>query len=375
MLSWTALLFLAAAVSASAQGGPVKILISSRIDPVSAGQEEAAVAAIFENRVQALLMYPCTDPLTRGDVAALLGYDRVRQLLDANHESELTNIAGALGAAHYASLTVTPMDGGRYSLSGAMTSADKVQTVVRASTTTTTGAATQGVDLVARQLVGNLASLKRFSRENCAPTNPWTGTVTLRMVDARQATSESKPSNDEGTITSTSQAQSVYEATVRVGWTGAPRVQVRATGTRREEEVGKIMRDRGRSGGGGRNTPVLKSAGYQNVDILESRATGDADTVGSFSVSLAKGKLALHISVSGIEETTSVKSQKRFDGGCGEPTSSDQTVEIPWTTWSVVLSRDFEAEAGGDPNEQSGTLTTDRGETVTWKLTRTPMRK
>jgi hypothetical protein len=357
-----------------AQSGPTKILISSRTDPATAGQEAAAIASYFENRVQELLMdkYPCADPLTMGDVKALLEWDRQRELLDANYQGGLATIAGALGAQYVISLTVAPLGSGQVALHASMMDAASIKTVANTSSITGGGsAALKGVDALAQQLVQGLGGLSRFSKERCEPTNPWVGTVTYRVDSNRRGQEESKPLTGEGTITLTTEVDSSYEATVRIGWTGEPKARVIATETRRNQEVGKIRFDCGRPGIAQRNVPNWKSAGYDNLTLAESSAAGDSP--GSVSVSLVNGKIGLQFNLAALEGTTRTTVRNKFDGRCGEPTSSNQTADSPWEVRDV--QERVEVPAGADPDEQAGSFTNTQGGKVTWKLTRTPMRK
>jgi len=366
------------AAVASAQSGPVKVLIRSTTQPASAGPEVQAIARYFENRVAELLAekYPCANVVTMADLATLLGHDRQRQLLGGKDEGVLGAVAGALGANYMVALTVTPFGSGQVSLTGSVMNAATAQAVARETSTSAGGSkAVEGVDAVAQRLVQSLSGVSRFSKETCEPTNPWTGTVTYRVVKTRRSTETS----DDKTTTTTLARNFVYEATIRIGWTGPPKVQATARETTHTEEVNTSMRDcGGRVGLSEHVVKNMKSAGYRNVDDIESSAASDGGTIASVSASVAAGKIKLQLSVSAIDGTTRGKSQKHFDGGCGDPTTSTVVVEPQqWVTNELQGWAEIEAPAATvRPGEQAGSMPTDGGEgTVTWKLTRTPLRK
>ena len=86
---------------------------------------------------------------------------------------------------------------------------------------------------------------------------------------------------------------------------------------------------------------------------------------------ITSGKIRFSVASLHLTGTSKVTQHLRNDGGCGKPSSGDETREGEWTVtpWAVT----FEAPAGSDPDTQAGSIKNEAGETITWKLTRVRM--
>lgn len=243
---------------------------------------------------------------------------------------------------------VTPVGSDRVALKLLMTNAANLQTVANTSSTIGAGNATlQGVEALAQQFVKSLSSIRRFSKENCDPANPWMGTMSYRKVDSRESKEERKPVVGEGTVTSTTSVGSTYEATMRIGWTGEPKVRVSAKETNRIRDAGKIKYDCGTLNG----KTNWKSFGFDDLTVTER--TASAEFLGSVSVTLANKKIKLEFRLPEIEGVSNTKVQKKSDGRCDDkPTSSAETFEEPWRAMDVRCN--VEVAAGNDAEIGSG---------------------
>lgn len=162
----------------------------------------------------------------------------------------------------------------------------------------------------------------------------------------------------------------MYDATMRIGWTGDPKVHVTASDIRRTDQVviSPYVCDAGTYGNSGKSRRVSMGGVYNTV--IESRA--DTNTTGSLQEEVAHGRIELRFNVTSLDGTTTMTDSKKYDGGCDKPTSSTQKVDAEWNHPSVHVTVEQAAERFDD--EQSGSYKGPDGETLTWRLKRTPMR-
>lgn len=353
---------LLSAALASAQSAPVKILISSKTQPASAGQEAQAIASYFENRVQELLMkkYPCAEPLTMGDVKTLLEFDRQRNLLDSNYEGGLQTIADAMGANYYISLTVTPLGSGQVALNASMMNAANAQAVAKTGSTTAGGsAALKGVDALAQQLVQGMSGLSRLSK-GCGGV--WSGTIVYRKTSAL----------DENTASSADEVNRIhikreYEATVTLSASVPKNVKASVKSSLSQSREWITSNSVNCAKRPGFDEPVLKVLKRERIENESASVDGTVDAVAEVTVTNDQARISLKVPA--VEGGTMVGKKKVSDGLCEGPIVQDiPDISVPWASdeesGEVTVKLDPR-----NPDELSGTRDLG-GATIQWALSR-----
>jgi hypothetical protein len=369
---------LLAPMVALSQSKPVTIFINTATKPASAGGETKLFADSFEGQVSQQLRdkYPCAQTTSAADVGAVLDWDRQRELMGGDiGDAELKDIAGSVGAKYLISLTVTELGSGQLSLKASMvdTTTTPLQTQANSTSITSGGeAAYDAIKALATQFVDSLSGLSQFSKENCNPTNQWTGTITYHL-DAhppdQKGERTSSAGDGKGTVAWTFTTSDYCDVTIHVGWTGRPQATIVATNSENSEEVAKIRIDCGRPSIV--RTPVWKSAGWRELILSESTASGNGEA--SVSVTLADGRYRIALGVPEIEGTVKITRHKHYDGGCGKPNDTNPApIEVPWKIKKPLPIID---KPLGKPDKLKGGDTDAFGGIITWDLTRTPMRE
>jgi hypothetical protein len=363
---------LLAPMVALSEGGPATIFINTATKPASAGKDTKGFADYFEEKVEKQLLdkYPCAQPLTASDVHRMSDFNRQKELLGLDTEADIQAIAGAVGAKYFISLTVTELGSGQLGLNASMMNTATDQTQARGGTVTSGGeAALNAIEALATQFVDSLSGLSQFSKEKCNPTNRWTGTITYHLAEKKnETTKRTVVGLDSGTATTTSITSNNYDVTIHIGWTSQPQATIVANNSYNSEEVATIRIDCGRNSIG--HTPVWKSAGWRHVTLWENTAGGSCEA--SVSVTLADGRYRIALGVPEIEGKMKITKRNHFDGGCAKPVDDNpEPMEAPWKIKGIlpVIDRPL-----GKPDELKGGDTDAFGGTVTWDLTRTPMR-
>jgi hypothetical protein len=208
--------------------------------------------------------------------------------------------------------------------------------------------------------------LERIQKE----CDPWTGTISYRLVQNREDASERKAISGDGTVTTTTKSSVNYDVTIRIESTGRPRAFVTANESDTSEEIGKVRIDCRRPTIA-RHEPEWKSAGWDHVTSMEHTASGNVDA--GVSVTFANGRYRIDLDVPEIQGTTNVIVRKHNDGGCGKPNDNNPApVRVPWHMKKSLPVIDNPVQK---PDALQGRDSDGRGGIVTWNLTRTPMRK
>lgn len=365
---------LLATVEALSQSGPQTILISTRTNPASAGQDTRTIANYFETKVEALLMkeYPCAQPMAISDIGALLKLSRQQAIMGA--DESLPDVAGAIGAKYTITLTVTEFGSGQLALNASMMNTATVQTQARGGTITGGGdAALDAVEALAKQFVDSLSGLTQFSASKCNPTNPWAGIITYKLKEnPPESTNEHEAVSGPGTVTTTTTSTVQDDVTIRIGWTGQPQAGIVASQWFRNEEIGKVRMRCGRPTIASQ-PPEWRSGGWDYVDRTDNTAGGDVEA--AVSVEIANGRYNIRVQVPAIKGETVVTELKHNDGGCGNPSDHNpDPIKVPWEHDQMLLQ--VNDKPLRKPNELQGSDNDpSTGGIITWDLTRTPMRK
>jgi hypothetical protein len=107
------------------------------------------------------------------------------------------------------------------------------------------------------------------------------------------------------------------------------------------------------------------------MTLMEPSASGDVDA--RVSVTLANGRCRIAVDVPEIQGTTKVTIRKHNDGGCGNPNDNNPApVQVLWRIKKAlpVIEMPFH-----NPDGLQGSDNDAGGGTITWNLTRMPMRK
>jgi len=158
------LLVLPATVWAQGSGSSVYITSGSRTDqpakPGQASDEASNAAHVLQDQVaiQIQNQYPCVTPTEDRDIAALMKLEKERSLLDPNYQTDLANMAGALGARYLISVTVTQM-GGQLIMQAVVLDTATAKAIERFDRQSTSQNAVSDADSLARQVGDALGPL------------------------------------------------------------------------------------------------------------------------------------------------------------------------------------------------------------------------
>lgn len=171
------LLFLAAAVIAQNKGDSIFAFNGAKPNT-----EDYAAANYALNQFLIGLMdqYPCVDQLSDSDLAALIGLERMKELLGAEREGQtlderLKEIAGAVGARYAVRFTATTLPNGQMVISAVMFDTQTGRMI--ANILEQSGDAKsklQTAESVAKNLFQNLSGILK---NQCEPH--WTGTISV----------------------------------------------------------------------------------------------------------------------------------------------------------------------------------------------------
>jgi hypothetical protein len=364
---------LLAPLVALSQGGFATMMTNSRTRPASAKGETQLLADYLESQIAKQLMdkYPCAKPTSMSAVRDVLDLNRQRALLGSDVDADLQSLAQALGVKYLITITVTEMGSGGAAMDASFMDANTGKTQQRAGDVAGGGeAAFDAAEAFAKKFVDSLGNLPQFSKSNCDPTNPWTGTITYRLAQHHEDNSERKAISGEGTVTTTSRSSSNYDVTIKIGWTGQPQTFITANTFSETQEIGKVRIDCRRPTIA-YHPPEWKSAGWDHVTGIEENASGNG--VPKVSVTLANGQYRIALDMPEIQGTTTVKERKHNDGGCGKPNDNNTApIQVPW---HIKVALPIIERRLPKMDTLTGSDTDAKGGFISWNLTRTPMRK
>jgi hypothetical protein len=167
--------------------------------------------------------YPCASVMTMEDVKAMIGWQRLKDLLGAGNPEELKAIADAMGVDYVVSLTLTEL-AGAYIANGVQISAASSRATARGNSPRIAedGQEAGGLEQFARDFA------KSVTGPNCDP-NPWTGTITYSRIGERH-TEETRSGTKH-----VEQNRWSMEYTVQIPEKGRPKLTVKYAGTISEE--------------------------------------------------------------------------------------------------------------------------------------------
>jgi hypothetical protein len=327
------------------QGGPQTIMIVSRTVPPSTKGEAILFADAFQTQVVGLLQdeYPCAQIFTRDDVAAVLQLKREQVLLDTDTDTSLESLAGAVGAKYLISLTVIENGSGQVGLNATMMNGANSQPLAKSGTVTSGGeAALDAIAPLAKKFVDGLSSLKQFSKANCTPTNPWSGTISYVRNDHK---------SDKTTPNMDVEQTAHYDVQIFIPWAGSPRFEIDATENSTEEE---------------------SPACYHTLAIIAKSAFSEAP--GGVSISFDEGKISLVVNFPNVVgKMTITRDHTEAGGSCNsDPHNGHIETKGPWSIQLTPLTA-VKATIPSSDN-QSDSFTDPWGGKLTWKLKRTPMK-
>ena len=318
------LILLAAPIQLSAQKFNIYVFGESN------DQKAKSIETILKNKIQKLLKdrYPCADIQTDDDVKTMLEFERYRQLLGAGDPDALANIASALNAPYYVSVSVMH-NNGSYSLSSISGDSRRARTVAReGSFVQGDKEANDALEPMADKLVSEMIK----SMPDCYQ-NEWIGKITYN----RETRGENRSTEDaivfdgeaKKTTEITSKATTEAEFEVR-GENRPARAFVKCA----EERVITIVTK------GTVKCPVsmpgipakIKPVDVLDVDKITSRAEGRSDEARA-SVSVKGDEFTISVTVPEIEGGTSTGDWTLKDNGmCGDPVDKHETRSLPFTT-------------------------------------------
>lgn len=287
-----------------------------------------AIQQYLKGKVLAYLLkhYPCANYMDDTGLAAMLKFERDRQLLGKGDEESLSDLAGALGAQYLVSINVTQISN---TFVMNVIGADK-----RRGTTISRKAATaQGFKEAyapAESLAEEFASDMIKSLPDCYE-NEWIGTITYQRVTQGESRTTEDHLVYKGTKTTeiTSKATTDAEFEVR-GIKKPARVFVKCF----EDRVINIVTNVTVTCPGPTLFEQGKTVSWNTTDVDEvtGKAEGKVDEAMA-SVSVDGDEFTISCTVPQIEGGTSIRDQSLKDsGGCGEPVNQHESTSISWTT-------------------------------------------
>jgi hypothetical protein len=168
--------------SGSVQASPQRLKIflagQSNSKAADALQSYALQSYLRDKVLQNLRnQYPCADYMTDDGAAAMLRFERDRQLLGQKDEDVLSNVAGALGAQYVVSINVIQVNG-TFTMNASGMSQSRGKAVSRkAGTAQSYKEALDAADSLAEEFASDMIN----SLPDCY-VNEWVGTITYRRV-------------------------------------------------------------------------------------------------------------------------------------------------------------------------------------------------
>ncbi|MBN1569206.1 MAG: hypothetical protein JXA73_15250 [Acidobacteria bacterium] len=356
--------FLIAPMGALSQSSTVTVFISQE-PKAGQGGEAGSIADSFAGAVQNQLKikYPCVQPIKESDIHKMLEYEKFRELLTG--ENELEKIGRAINAKYLINVTVTASGRGQFYLSAMMMDDAKAKTVARSGSFSSGGDA---VKTLAKQFVDSMSALP-ISQTNCNPANLWTGTIEYKRNRDDEKTETRSTVDRSGTITTTTKTGLHYNILIRIGLKGKPQGIFALLDTFLSKEIGEKRIDCSRQGIA-RREPEWKSAGWNFVTEQMKYAVKN-ESVG-VSVAVEKGRYKIHAVLPAIVAAEQTSQNKHSDGGCGSPSDNDFGPVESRGIFNIYLPTiDLPLKK---TDELQGSMQDSSGGTLTWNLTRTPMR-
>ncbi len=167
------------AVAGSGQSNGDSVFASNSAKPKTEDYT-AAEMALNEFLIGLMKQYPCVDTMSNSDVAALIGYERLKEVYGTEREGQtldelLKEIAGAMGAKYFANFTATTLPNGATVISGKIFDSRTGKMIANRLEQTGGGKdKPQTADSVAKALLQDLSSF--LKKDQCEPH--WKGTIT-----------------------------------------------------------------------------------------------------------------------------------------------------------------------------------------------------
>jgi hypothetical protein len=310
-------------LSGSVQASPqrLKIFVFGKSNSKTA----EAIEHYLKNRVAQLLMdqYPCAGNLTDDDAAALLGFERERQLLGAGDPDALSNIANALGAQFVVSINVIQING-TFTMNA--TGLDD-----RRGKAVSKQAATAHSEDEALDAAGSLAEKFASDLINSMPdcyVNEWVGTITYsRVFHGKYQTTEDVL---RGKRTEEMTSKTTTDADFEVRGTKKP---AKAFVKWAEQSLKNTITKQTFTCPG--TTPFEQgktvTRNVTEVETATGNAEGKVDAVASVSVN--GDEYTISFTVPEIDGGIGVRDWTLKDsGGCGPPESKHENNSIQYTT-------------------------------------------
>jgi len=357
---------------------PVKVFVTSSVanaGDLSADQQKEAAAVAgqlaFEIAKSMDEKYPCAQTLTQADVANLLGLERMRELLGSGDPEALNRIAGAVGADYLLAVTVTATGPGKYAFNGSMMNERSAKTEARSGTGPNSGDLMDAIDAFANQFTASLGSLSKFSKDKCNPTNVWIGTINYSR-EGDETTHPTQNSNASATYNETIENSHKIQVEIRIPWAGPVKARVEARTIFRSDKVNTYRVNCKVPGNWAQTKPGNGST--KSVESDESTAAGEGDS--RVSAFFDGGKFVLQVNFPNVDGTFTHTANSETSGGCpgDKPKKMNVSSHGPWQSPTI---HPLEVRVPANPTSavQAGTYKDAFGGTLTWKLTRTPLKK
>ncbi|HVE59432.1 MAG TPA: hypothetical protein VNB22_21660 [Pyrinomonadaceae bacterium] len=225
--AFLAIMFLT--VSSFAQGTGDSVVIINTT-PAKGPADEVAHWAVTKIGAGLLDKFPCVDFASTEDIAAILGYDRMKELLGGGEPSpeEWQSLAGAVGARYIIVVSVTIQPNGQTIVSAklldaktASTIADELETAANAED------ALDNAESLANKL---MQSFSNIFKNKCEPH--WTGSITQTRLLQTATTTDKSSATSQGSETKSKNLSATVNIVLQpmtLGFSGRFSSQARVT--------------------------------------------------------------------------------------------------------------------------------------------------
>jgi hypothetical protein len=260
-------------------------------------------------------------------LAAMVKFERERQMLGNKDEEALSDLAGALGAQYVVSINVTQVNN-TFVMSARGLDGRRARAISRKAAT---AQSVEEANAAAESLAEEFASDMINSLPDCYE-NEWIGTITYQRVFQGESRTAEDHLVIKGTKTTEITTKTTTDADFEVRGSKKPaRAFVRCA----EEQLKNIVTKGTITCPG----PTLFEQGKTvpwnatEVERTTGKAEGKSDEARA-SVSVDGDEFTISCTVPQIEGGTSIRDWSLKDsGGCGDPVNKHESTPISWTTF------------------------------------------
>lgn len=275
--------------------------------------------------------FPCVDNLDQGSLHAILGWERKKALLGSGDDSQLQNLAGAVGSDYLVKFTADVI-GNQLHLSAFCIDMRKAETLARTDVSGTIGQAGSNAKKVSKELI---KQLKEY--EICPYSGPLTIDVKTELEDSQTDNVNCPCGGDVATINTTRKTNATMKWELnKVGknsCSGTAKYDLNEKMT--IESIYPCIKckngDQGFTKITETNESEAKVEGLSNESVSEGQQVADARIMLYF---LEDGTYNVLVKATSKEGVLKVTTEKKYEGACeseSEPKDTkNKSIDIPF---------------------------------------------